>query len=95
MVVIPTEGDQIDRVMVAASRTRANVVRLEPVPASATVDLALALISIQHRSADSWRDGLSKVGDPNRATVAVLDHYSNLAGAQDLIQRIGAYTWAR
>jgi hypothetical protein len=89
VMVVPAQGDQIVRVVVAPTGSLPDVMGLETVSASASVDLASSLVAVQDKAADRLWDGLAKVGDTNRTMVDTAHDDSDLAGAQDLGESAG------
>jgi hypothetical protein len=90
VMVIPAEGDQIVRVVVAAAGSLPDVMGLETVSASTSVDLASSLVAVQDRAANRWWDGLPEIGDTNRTMIVPAHDDPDLAGAQDLGEGVGS-----
>jgi len=89
VVVVPAEGDEVVGVVVAAVGTLADVVGLEPVAAVA-IDGALVLVSPGDVAVDVAGDGFSPIRICHRVE-AVGDDEADLAGAEDLGQRVGSH----
>jgi hypothetical protein len=89
-MVVPAEGDQVVRVVVAAAGSLPDVMGLETVSAAASVDLASSLVAVQDKAADRRWDRLPEIGDTNRTMIVPADDDPDLAGAQDLGESIGS-----
>lgn len=88
-MVIPAEGYQIVRIVVATVGSLYDVVGLEPVSASTSVDLTLSLVAVEDERADSGWDRFSEVGDADGAVVFSADDDPDFASAQDIGERVG------
>jgi hypothetical protein len=93
VVVVPAQGYEVVRVVIAAMGSRPDVMRLHPVPALAAVDLAAALVAMEDEAANRRWDGFSEVGDTDRSSVVTADDGPDLAGAEDLEKGVGADPW--
>lgn len=60
VVVVPAQGGEVVRIMAAAVGPRGDVVRLQAVPAHASIDGAV-FVSEQDTVTGCWRDGSGRV----------------------------------
>ena len=93
VVVVPAQGYEVVRVVIAAMGSRPDVMRLDPVPALAAVDLAAALVAMEDEAANRRWDGFSEVGNTDRSSVVTADDGPDLAGAEDLGKGVGPDPW--
>ena len=83
VMVIPAEGDEVVRFVVAAPGPLVDVVGLEPVAASASFDGTLPLVPPQDIAPDDGGDGCPHIGVGDRVE-SVADYYPDFPVAEDL-----------
>jgi hypothetical protein len=84
VLVVPTQGHQVVRVVITPVGSSPDVMRLDPVAPLTAIDLASALVSMEDEAANRRGDGFPEIGDSDRSPVVTADDDPNLAGEEDL-----------